>query len=397
MYITPIIPSTESLLLENEIINKAEQLVVKSALLVGGNNKHIINTIRELLRKTNSYYSNMIESEGTHPIQIDKAMNKQFSPDSKERKLQLLSLVHIEVQKYIEENLDKNQKPFLLETILDIHHKFYSKEDMKESLDIEFNNLKATMIPGKLREMDVKIGEHIAPNHKELNSIFNEFEILYNQSIPLSKAMKIIYALCSHHRLVYIHPFLDGNGRISRLYLDYLFLYFEIDGYGLWNISRGLSRSSDEYRYKLSLADEKYKGYNDGRGPLSLKELKNFLNFMLDIAIEQVEFMAKYLKIDSLVEKIESYVKLSQIGFFNAEPLPKHSEKIFKELLVWGEISRGKVQEILGTSRVSSSKLIAKLIELDFLESDSPKSAIRLKFNSHFASYIIPELIPLLK
>ena len=34
------------------------------------------------------------------------------------------------------------------------------------------------------------------------------------------------------------------------------------------------------------------------------------------------------------------------------------------------------------------------LLNMDFLESDTPKSPIRLKFNAHFASYIFPELIP---
>ena len=58
--------------------------------------------IKELLRKVNSYYSNQIESEGTHPIDIDKATRQEFSSDSKEKQLQQLSLVHIEVQKYVE-------------------------------------------------------------------------------------------------------------------------------------------------------------------------------------------------------------------------------------------------------------------------------------------------------
>ena len=394
MYITPIIPESSEIKLNNNIINKAEELVIKSALLVGGNNKYLIKTVRDLLKKTNSYYSNRIESEGTHPVEIDKAMNKEFSQDSEEKRLQLLSLVHIEVQKYIEKRPKMNENPFSLETILDIHREFYSKVEMQESLEIQYKDAKAIMIPGKLRNMDVQVGLHVAPEYSELNEIFNEFETFYNKVKPLSKAMKIIYSLCSHHRLVYTHPFLDGNGRISRLYLDYLFQHFEIAGYGLWNISRGLARDTDGYKQHLALADEKYRGYDDARGPLSLKELHRFLDFMLDTALEQVEYMGKYLAIDSLGEKIEKYVKLSQSGLFDREPLPKHSEKLFKDLLVSGEIIRGKVQDIIGSSRATASKLITRLLEREFLESDSEKGAIRLKFNSHFASYIIPELIP---
>ena len=49
-------------------------ICTKSAMLVGTHNIHIINGIEDLLRKVNSYYSNKIESEGTHPIDIEKAI-----------------------------------------------------------------------------------------------------------------------------------------------------------------------------------------------------------------------------------------------------------------------------------------------------------------------------------
>jgi len=44
--------------------------------------------------------------------------------------------------------------------------------------------------------------------------------------------------------------------------------------------------------------------------------------------------MNKYLKIDSLAKNIEKYVKLSQNGLLDKEPLPKYSELLFKELLI---------------------------------------------------------------
>ena len=86
MYITPVIPSTNEIKLDTNILKKkAEAVVVESAKLTGGHNKYFIDAIKELLRVTNSYYSNRIESEGTHPIHIEKAMKKEFLKIKKKR------------------------------------------------------------------------------------------------------------------------------------------------------------------------------------------------------------------------------------------------------------------------------------------------------------------------
>lgn len=397
MYITPIIPATDSIKLDDVLVYKAEQLIIQSAKLTGGHNIHFINAIQELLRITNSYYSNMIESEGTHPIDIEKAMKKEFLEDEKKKNLQMLSLVHIDVQKYLEKKVSNQttNKPYLVDTILDIHKQFYSKEEMKYALKLKYENMEVDMIPGVLRDGDVKVGLHIPPSSEELNAYLNEFDSLYNHSQTQTQTIKLIYALCSHHRLVYIHPFYDGNGRISRLFLDYLLYSIKVEGYGLWNISRGLARNKDKYNEMLSIADEPYKGYNDGRGRLTLKGLKKFLEFMLDTALDQVEYMSKVIRIDSVAKKINNYVEFSQKGMYlDIAPLPKHSEKIFQTLLLQGEIPRNSVKDILGISKPTAIKIVKELEMRGYIFSDEPKSPIKIKLNSHFASEIFPELIP---
>lgn len=398
MYITPVIPSTTEVKLDNSIIKKAEQLVIESAKLAGGHNSHFINAVKDLLRITNSYYSNMIESEGTHPIDIEKAMKKEFSEDKRAKDLQNLSLVHIKIQEYLEKKVldDSDKKLYSLDSILDIHKQFYSKEEMKYALNIKYKELEVNMQPGILRTGNVEVGLHIPPNFNEINTYFNEFETLYNECRHSSQTIKLIYALCSHHRLVYIHPFYDGNGRISRLYLDYLMYRINIEGYGLWNISRGLARNKELYNKYLAIADEPYHGdYQDGRGNLSLKALNSFLDFMLDTAIDQVEYMAKVIRIDLISAKITNYVELSQKGmFYEVDPLPKYSEKIFLTLLLQGQIPRNSVKDIIGVSKPTAIKIVKELEERNYINSSEPKGPIRIKLNSHFASYIIPELFP---
>ena len=396
MDFTPLLPNDVNGNIDAELLFMAEELCIKSATLAGSHAPQVLYGIKELLRKVNSYYSNQIESEGTHPIDIDKATRQEFSSDSKEKQLQQLSLVHIEVQKYIESYFTEDQTPFHRDFILNVHHKLYAHPDMAHFLQIEDkeNDTIIEMIPGELRKSNVRVGQHIAPDHTELSSFFNKYELLYRIPNHATQAKKVIFALASHHRLMWIHPFLDGNGRTARLALDGIFSCMQLEGYGLWNISRGLSRRSEDYKRYLALADMLRQGDLDGRGALSTNAFISYIKFMLEVALDQVDFMNKNLKMNSLHERIESYVRLSKEGLFNTKPLPKYSELLFKELLMVGEVPRGKVMDIIYTKDRTATTLIKELIQMDFLESDTPKSAIRLKFNAHFASYIFPELIP---
>jgi Fic family protein len=393
---TPILPTDNQGNIDPELLSMAEELCIKSSALTGSHAPQVLFGIKELLRKVNSYYSNQIESEGTHPIDIDRATRQEFSSDSKEKRLQQLSLVHIEVQRYVESYFTGNQTPYSREFILDVHKELYSHSDMENFLQIEDkqNNTTIEMIPGELRKKNVQVGRHVAPDFSQLNTLFNKYELLYKIPNHTTQAKKVIYALASHHRLAWIHPFLDGNGRTARLILDGTFSHMSLEGYGLWNISRGLSRRSEDYKRYLALADMPRQGDLDGRGALSTKSFISYNKFMLEVALDQVDFMHKNLKMHLLHERIESYVRLSREGLLSINPLPKYSEFLFKELLLLGEMPRGKVMNVIGTKERTATALIKELIQQDFLESDTPKGAIRLKFNAHFASYIFPELIP---
>ena len=396
MDFTPLLPTNINGVFDAELLFMAEELCIKSASLSGSHAPQVLYGIKELLRKVNSYYSNQIESEGTHPIDIDRAARQEFSKNSKEKRLQRLSLVHIEVQKYVEEYFIVDQTPYSKDFILDVHRKLYSHPDMAHFLQIEDkkNHKIVEMVPGELRKSNVRVGQHIAPDHSELSHFLNKYQNLYKVPNYATQAKQVIFALASHHRLMWIHPFLDGNGRTARLVLDGIFSSMSLEGYGLWNISRGLSRRSEDYKRYLALADMVRQGDLDGRGALSTKAFISYIKFMLEVALDQVDFMNQNLRMNSLHERIERYVRLSKEGLFNTKPLPKYSELLFKELLMVGEVPRGKVMNIIGTKDRTATTLIKALTQMDFLESDTPKSAIRLKFNAHFASYIFPELIP---
>ncbi len=401
MYFTPLLPINNDGELDAELLKTSDTLCLKSAALGAGYPPQILSGIRSMLRTINSYYSNKIESEGTHPFEIEKASRKIFTGDTKHQQLQKMSLVHIGVQEWVEDLLRDGDgvTPFTREFICDVHREFYSHEDMKPFLDIETvsnSTDKSTiikMLPGEFRDRLVYVGGHEAPEYTIIPTLFALYESTYKVMPSFIQAKKVIYAIASHHRLTFLHPFLDGNGRTSRLVLDGIFTGIQLEGYGLWNISRGLARNSSEYKNNLGFADVPRHGDMDGRGPLSLKGLKIYIKFMLEVALDQVEYMEKVLQLRTLSQRIENYVIFSQRGMYPKNPLPKYSEFLLKDLLLRGEIPRGKVGSVINASASTATKLIRELIDLGFLESDTPKGAIRIKFNAHFASEIFPDLM----
>ena len=396
MSFTPIAPTDIKGNIDSSLLLKADKLLLEAAKLEGSHTPQILQAVKNLLYTVNSYYSNKIESEGTHIIDIERAMLQDYSKDIKKRNLQILSLTHIEVQKECEEYFKSNSSAsaYDKEFILGIHKSFYSKEGMEPFLDIFHDGMQESIAPGKIRERDVMVGNHIAPSADKLNSMMNEFEHLYNKSLTSNDAVKLIHILASHHRLMWIHPFLDGNGRTARLALDGAFASIKMSGYGLFNISRGLARNSTAYKDNLSYADMPRQGEKDGKGALSSNALAQYVEFMLDTALDQVFYMNKHLKLNALTSKIELYVQRVNDGLLDIEPLPKYSEKIFKYLLLSGECSRGKIPEIIGMKERTASRVTSELLKRGFIESDTRAGAIRLKIGVSMASYLFPMLVP---
>ena len=50
----------------------------------------------------NCYYSNLIEGHDTHPVDIERALQNDYSQDTRKRDLQLEARAHITVQQWID-------------------------------------------------------------------------------------------------------------------------------------------------------------------------------------------------------------------------------------------------------------------------------------------------------
>lgn len=125
----PLLPSRTG-----ELEDLAREIVASSARLEGRLAPETLAGVTDLLRVVNSYYSNLIEGHSTHPIDIKRAMKKDYSTDAEKRDLQIESRIHIEVQKKINTLLAENPETDIASAdfLRWIHREFY--EQMPERL-----------------------------------------------------------------------------------------------------------------------------------------------------------------------------------------------------------------------------------------------------------------------
>ncbi len=392
----PLFPSKSG-----ELEDLARNLVAVSAKLEGRLSPVVLADIRELLRVVNSYYSNLIEGNGTHPIDIERAMSGDYSSNTQKRELQIESRIHIEVQCKISERLKENPD----ETITNedflcwIHREFYERLPENLRLAKGDGGEKVWVEAGRLRQRLVVVGQHIPPVAESLKSFLSRFDEAYNP-LKMHGLRPIIALSAAHHRLMWIHPFLDGNGRVARLFTDAFFEKIKLDGYGLWNVSRGLARRRDDYRKYLAAADSERENDFDGRGNLSDRTLTEFCRFFLEICLDQSEYMNNLLALNGFLERLEKYVQLRNAGLIVNERGEKFAKihpqvgKVFTTMAVKGEISRGEVFQIIEMSERTGRNILKNLLDEGLLLSKSEKGLVRLGFPTHAAGYWFPDLYP---
>ncbi|MCB9335889.1 MAG: Fic family protein [Flavobacteriales bacterium] len=390
----PLFPEPAS----GELEELAIELISKAGKLSGVINPETRKAIGEFLRPMNSYYSNLIEGHDTHPIDIARALNEEYSDDKAKRDLQLEAYAHIKLHKNISEEIKAGNSeiiPTSMDFLKSLHKRFYDHlpESFKEAISKQGEP--KIVIPGEFRTCEVQVGRHIAPYSKNIDLFTNRFEEFYNpKSLSnKSKTRRIISIAASHHRLAWIHPFLDGNGRVTRLFSDACFMHEDLDADGLWSISRGLARRNDEYKSNLAQAGSvRYNDY-DGRGNLSNKKLIEFCKFFLEVAVDQTDYMFKMIDTNNILSHIESFTDL----MVNKGELRPEAKFILCDLFLKGKISKSDAMRITNTSDKTVKITTDKLTEMGFISPEKRKGTTMMYHVSYPVKYspmIFPGLYP---
>lgn len=347
----------------------------------------LLTSLATLVRAMNCYYSNLIEGHDTHPVDIERALKDDYSRDRRRRDLQLEAKAHIEVQKWIDEGGLKTIRPFSAEGICETHRRFCAllPEDLLWVED-PTTKKRERVVPGELRKNDVRVGDHIAISPGAVPRFLNRFADVYGK---IGKTDSILAVAAAHHRLLWIHPFLDGNGRVTRL-MSHAMLLETLDTGAVWSVARGLARNETTYKQLLSNCDRTRRNDLDGRGNLSEEALAEFTRFFLTVSIDQVTFMEGLVQPDHLRARIllwaEEEIRLGT--------LPPKSGSILEAVLYRGELPRGEVDTIVDTGERQARRIVSSLLERGVLESDSARAPLRLAFPAILAHRWMPGLFP---
>jgi Fic family protein len=348
--------------------------------------ENILSSLANLVRALNCYYSNLIEGHDTHPIDIERALKNDYSKDVRKRNLQLEAKAHIAVQEWID-NGGLHERTTSGEGILEVHARF-CKLLPADLLWVENRETKerVRIVPAELRQRDVKVGGHVPINPGGLPRFLKRFEEVYG---GLNKTESILATAAAHHRLVWIHPFLDGNGRVARL-MSQATLLEKLETGAVWSVARGLARRVENYKALLAACDMTRRNDLDGRGSLSEEALTAFTDFFLRVCIDQVNFMEGLAQPDRLRARILLWAE-EEIRLKN---LPPKSANVLEAVLYRGDLPRGEVASIVGTEERHARRIVAALVKRGVLVSNSSRAPLRLVFPAALASRWMPGLFP---
>ena len=347
----------------------------------------LLASLADLVRAMNCYYSNLIEGHDTHPVDIERALKNEYSQDARKRNLQFEAKAHISVQQWIDAGGLPRDHSIRAEGICEIHRRFC--ELLPEDLlwvEEPVTNERIRLVRGELRKRDIRVGGHLAISPGAVPRFLKRFEEIYES---IGRTELVISTAAAHHRLLWIHPFLDGNGRVARL-MSHSMLLEMLDTGAVWSVARGLARNVEEYKTHLANCDLTRRNDLDGRGTLSEEALTEFTRFFLSVCIDQVTFMENLVQPDRLRTRIllwaEEEIKLGS--------LPPKSGSILEAVLYRGELPRGDADTVVGTGKRQARRIVSALVDKGVLVSESPRAPLRLTFPAALASRWMPGLFP---
>jgi len=379
----PLLPAPAK---QEPLLAKAHDLARSATRLAG---LPVAGELRGLLRGMNSYYTNRIEGQHTRPLEIEQALARNFSANKELAARQRLAIAHIDAEAAIEQRYSGEsggRQLYAAAAVRDLHRELFSRLPPEDLVTSEGE----PVVPGELRQREVQVGRHVAPAHASLPALLERWGQFYGDIRRGEAALLALAA--AHQRLGWVHPFIDGNGRVMRLHTHAVLSAL---GYtnGLWSPLRGFARSVDQYYARLADADLPRRGDLDGRGNLSEQGLVAWIDYVLDVCLDQVKFMDGLLDISAMERRIAAcltFEEQSQRSGVRREALrPLHY--LF---LTGGELERGEFKVMMGLGERTAVSALSALIRRGLLKSDTPQGKVRFALPLHALRFYFPSLWP---
>jgi Fic family protein len=376
----PLLPSQRL----GELSEATRRIFEKSAGLKASASPQARAALREIVRSMNSYYSNRIEGQGTHPTNIERALRRDFSDRPDVAKGQRVALAHIEAEQELERLVTTEAAALDSGFLVRAHESLYRRLAVQDRTADDGR----IITPGELRTHDVAVGRHQPPTWGSVPRFLKRMDEVYGR---LQGIDALIYTIAAaHHRMAWTHPFEDRNGRAVRLQTHCALL--PLSG-GLWSVNRGLARHRERYYEMLDRADSARQGDLDGRGNLSEKMLWEWCRYFLDLCEDQVTFMASMFDLAKLKDRIRAYV-LVRGATDSVKEYREEAIVPLQTVAVGGAVSRGDFIRMTGLEERTARKVISQFLQDGLLRSDSHRAELSIGFPLASLSILLPNLYP---
>ena len=280
-----------------------------------------------------SHYSTSIEGNPLNLEEVKTLINNNQKPTTKAEQ-EVLNYFNVlnNLNKYSDKIITKN-------TILSVH------KDLTKDL------LKNPEYDGKFRDTRVFIGNlhtkkinYIPPDAYKVPGLIDELLDWLNNSTD--EMYPVIIAGILHYELVRIHPFIDGNGRTSRLMATLILSIhkFNIDNY--FTLDEYYNQDRQAYVDALKSADKN-------------NDLTNWLEYFCQGVLYSIDKVkSEVLKLDQIISKYDNTIELTpnEISVLTLLEEKKH-------------IQNKDIQEMLNISPQASYKIIRKLKNKELIKS----------------------------
>ncbi len=371
------------------LLEQAGDLIRASDKLTGMCQPGALAGLRNLLRAMNSYYSNKIEGQHTLPLELEQALRNDYSQDADKARRQRLAVAHMATEARLESLSAHWQSPAVwsAQTVRDIHQDLFAR--LPEA-DRQLEDGKTVLMPGELRSQEVSVGRHAAPAAAQVPAFLNRWGDVYGAARRGEQQVLAIAA--SHHRLTWIHPFRDGNGRVARLHTALALGHMGLT-HGLWSPLRGFARSHDAYYANLAAADALRAGDLDGRGNLTEQGLMQWIAWVLVVCHDQVRFMTGLLNLATMKDRIAACLSFEQ-QVVKAGVRTEALRALHYLFVSQAEMERADFKGMLGLGERLASAQVSALLQRGLVASDTPYGKLRFGVPQHALRFYFPSLWP---
>ncbi len=381
----PLLPSEAR---ARELLERAGDLIRASDRLAGACQPGALAGLRSLLLAMNSYYSNKLEGQHTLPLEIEQALRDDYSRDADKARRQRLALAHMATEAQLQQRWPAwdAARVWSAQMVSEIHQDLFARLPVEDRL-LEDGS---TLEPGAWRATQVSVGIHAAPDVAQLHLFLARWASVYGG--VRRGELAVLAAAAGHHRLAWIHPFRDGNGRVARLHTHLVLGQMGLTN-GLWSPLRGFARTHEAYYAHLAAADAPRAGDLDGRGNLSEAALVRWIAYVLDVCMDQVQFMTVQLDLPRMKDRMAACLayeeKVVRSGV-RSEAL----RGLHYLFAMQGELERADFKAMLGLGDRTGTAQVSALLQRGLLLTDSPYGKLRMGVPQHALRFYFPKLWP---